>query len=91
MLSVSLVSEMLRVVNENLSMRSTIYAQGNAMWLSVCDVVGVRDISKLCQLPRNNFQYIDKSSADYDDLRVCHVCNHFCIFTAVACECNQSR
>ena len=53
--------------------------------------LGIRDISKLCNLPRNVFKNINTQCDSYDDMRICCICHHYCIFTAVACECNQSR
>ena len=53
---------------------------------------GVRDISQFgVQIPPNNFNCIDQSSCDYDDMRSCHSCKHICLLTAVACECDKNR
>jgi histone demethylase JARID1 len=52
---------------------------------------GIRDISNVVKLPRNEFEVIDQNCVDYDDMRTCCVCKQYCIFTAVACECSQSK
>ena len=53
--------------------------------------LGIRDISHLCTLPKNVFVNINTLCDSYDDMRICCVCQHYCIFTAVACECSQSK
>ena len=52
---------------------------------------GVRDVSHLIQLPPNLLERLDETSADYDEKRLCHACKHVCFFSAVACECSQSK
>lgn len=52
---------------------------------------GVRDVSDLIQLPENRLDQLDEDSANYDDKRLCYACKHVCFFSAVACECSQSR
>jgi hypothetical protein len=42
-------------------------------------------------LPPNRLDQLDEESADYDDKRLCHGCKHVCFFSAVACECSQSK
>ncbi len=34
---------------------------------------------------------LNEQATDYDDMRCCCVCNQACIFTAVACECDQKN
>lgn len=52
---------------------------------------GVRDVSQDVDLPPNRFDQLDEESADYDDKRLCHSCKHICFFSAVACECSESK
>ena len=52
---------------------------------------GIRSVAHIVRMPVNNFQVIDKAAMDYDDRRVCCVCKCICVFSAVACECNNSR
>jgi histone demethylase JARID1 len=48
-------------------------------------------VPDLVVLPPNRFDQLDEESADYDDKRLCHGCKHVCFFSAVACECSQSK
>lgn len=75
----SLLEELERVVEEELSLRAKLIDSG------------VRDVSELITLPRNRLDQLDEESADYDDKRLCHACKHVCFFSAVACECSQSK
>ena len=52
---------------------------------------GVRDVSKDVELPPNRLDQLDEESADYDDKRLCHSCKHICFFSAVVCECSESK
>ncbi|KAL3786060.1 hypothetical protein HJC23_003908 [Cyclotella cryptica] len=52
---------------------------------------GVRDVSQDVDLPPNRLDQLDEESADYDDKRLCHSCKHICFFSAVACECSESK
>lgn len=54
-------------------------------------IEGVRDVSHLIKLPGNRLDQLDEQSAIYDDKRLCHACKHVCFFSAVACECSQSK
>jgi hypothetical protein len=74
-----LLEELERVVNEELQLR-----------LKLIDS-GVRDVSRMITLPRNRLDKLDEESADYDDKRLCHACKHVCFFSAVACECSESK
>lgn len=74
-----LLEELERVVEEELSTRRKLIE------------TGVRDVSHLITLPRNVLEKLDEESADYDDKRLCHACKHVCFFSAVACECSQSK
>jgi len=74
-----LLKEMKRIMDEELRLRKQLYDQG------------VRDVSNSITLPKNRVDFIDESSADYDDKRLCHTCKHVCFFSAVACECSQRR
>ncbi|KAL3919680.1 MAG: hypothetical protein SGILL_003633, partial [Bacillariaceae sp.] len=74
-----LLKEVERVVTEELQLRRKLLVQG------------VRDVSDLIQLPPNRLDQLDEDSADYDDKRLCHACKHVCFFSAVACECSQSK
>ncbi len=75
----SLLKELERVVNEELQLRKRLIA------------TGVRDVSDIIKLPKNRLDQLDEESADYDDKRLCHACKHVCFFSAVACECSQSK
>lgn len=74
-----LLEELERVVDEEMRLRHKLQQ------------TGVRDVSKLIHLPKNRLDQLDERSANYDDKRVCHACKHVCFFSAVACECSQSR
>mmetsp|Transcript_19738 Transcript_19738/g.30443 ORF Transcript_19738/g.30443 Transcript_19738/m.30443 type:complete len:768 (-) Transcript_19738:107-2410(-) len=74
-----LLEELERVVNEELSLREKLIE------------TGVRDVSDMITLPRNRLDQLDEESADYDDKRLCHACKHICFFSAVACECSQTK
>jgi histone demethylase JARID1 len=74
-----LLEELERVVEEELKTRQKLIESG------------VRDVSHLITLPRNVLEQLDEESADYDDKRLCHACKHICFFSAVACECSQSK
>ena len=74
-----LLEELDRVVNEELRLRRELTADG------------VRNVSELVTLPPNRLDQLDEESADYDDKRLCHGCKHVCFFSAVACECSQSK
>lgn len=74
-----LLKELERVVNEELELRQELLSQG------------VRDVSEMVNLPPNRLDQLDAESADYDDQRLCHGCKHICFFSAVACECSQSK
>ncbi|CAB9516648.1 specific demethylase 5D [Seminavis robusta] len=74
-----LLDEIERVVGEELRLRSKLVE------------AGVRDVTNLINLPKNRLDQLDSESADYDDKRLCHACKHVCFFSAVACECSQSK
>jgi C5HC2 zinc finger len=74
-----LLKELERVVAEELQLRRKLLMQG------------VRDVSDLIELPKNRLDQLDEESAHYDDKRLCHACKHVCFFSAVACECSQSK
>jgi hypothetical protein len=74
-----LLAEVERVVEEELRLRKKLLD------------AGVRDVSELISLPKNNLDQLDEKSATYDDRRLCHACKHICFFSAVACECSQSK
>ncbi|KAI2492684.1 transcription factor [Fragilaria crotonensis] len=74
-----LLEELERVVSEELRLRRELVAEG------------VRDVAGLVTLPANRLDQLDEESADYDDKRLCHACKHVCFFSAVACECSQSK
>ena len=38
----------------------------------------------------NDFKIIDQKAVDYDDQRMCALCKHVCVFSAIACECSAS-
>lgn len=75
----ALLKELERVVNEELQLRKRLLT------------TGVRDVSDIIRLPNNRLDQLDEESADYDDKRLCHACKHVCFFSAVACECSQSK
>ena len=74
-----LFEELIRLVHEELVLRPRLYT------------LGVRDVSTLINLPPNRTDIIDNESSDYDDKRVCCVCQHTCFLSAVACNCSQSQ
>ena len=37
----------------------------------------------------NDFEVMDQTALDFDDLRSCKICKHTCIFSAVICECDS--
>ena len=74
-----LLNELERVVNEEIELRAKLKKNG------------VRDLSHCIQLPKNRLDQLDDASATYDDKRLCHACKHVCFFSAVACECSQSK
>lgn len=74
-----LLSEVERVVEEEMRLRCKLEKDG------------VRDVSELIHLRKNRLDQLDESSANYDDKRVCHGCKHVCFFSAVACQCSQSK
>lgn len=74
-----LVKELERVIEEELRLRDRLFR------------AGVRDVSDDIKLPKNRLDQLDEESADYDDKRLCHSCKHVCFFSAVACECSQSK
>jgi len=74
-----LVAELERVIEEELRLRTKLISSG------------VRDVSGEIKLPNNRLDQLDEQSADYDDKRLCHACKHVCFFSAVACECSQSK
>jgi len=74
-----LLNELQRVTDEELRLRKRLLESG------------VRDVSKAITLPPNRLDQLDERSAAYDDKRLCHACKHICFFSAVACECSQSK
>lgn len=72
---VDLAIESLRVLDEEIASRPIILG------------TGIRELASRVKMPVNDFNTIDRKSADYDDLRTCSICQHNCIFSAVACEC----
>lgn len=75
----TLAKELRRLMQEELLLRQKLI---NA---------GVRDVSKDVDLPPNRLDRLDEESADYDDKRLCHSCKHICFFSAVCCECSDSK
>ncbi|KAL7536479.1 hypothetical protein ACHAXR_007190 [Thalassiosira sp. AJA248-18] len=75
----SLAQELRRLMQEEMLLRKKLI---NA---------GVRDVSKDVELPPNRLDQLDEESADYDDKRLCHSCKHICFFSAVCCECSDSK
>jgi len=74
-----LYNELKRIIYEELASRKKLLE------------AGVRNISNEITLPKNKLDQLDDESADYDDKRLCHSCKHVCFFSAVACECSQSK
>lgn len=74
-----LLQELERVTEEELRLRKQLLDSG------------VRDVSSSITLPPNRLDQLDERSAAYDDKRLCHACKHICFFSAVACECSQSK
>lgn len=52
---------------------------------------GVRDLSSIISLVPNDFSKFCRKAADFDDLRSCCICKTYCIFSAIACECDKSK
>lgn len=75
----ALAKEMQRIIDEEMELRSKLLTSG------------VRDVSKLIILPKNRVDQLDEESADYDDKRLCHSCKHVCFFSAIGCQCSQSK
>lgn len=74
-----LVTELERVINEEISQRKKLLKDG------------VRDVSEYINLPPNRIDQLDEDSANYDDKRLCFSCKHICFFSCVACECSKSK
>lgn len=74
-----LVTELERVINEEISQRKKLLKDG------------VRDVSEYINLPPNRIDQLDEISANYDDKRLCFACKHICFFSCVACECSKSK
>ena len=74
-----LLEELERVVDEEMRLRRNL------------ESAGVRDVSDMIHLPPNRLDQLDERSANYDDKRICHACKHVCFFSAVACECSQTK
>jgi len=51
----------------------------------------IRDLRKTIKLPPNDFATIDDQAAAFDDMRICYVCKQICVFSAVACECDNHK
>ena len=75
----ALAQELRRLKNEELLLRAKLIK------------AGVRDVSNEVSLPPNRLDRLDEESADYDDKRLCHSCKHICFFSAVCCECSESK
>lgn len=75
----ALAQELRRLKNEELLLRAKLIK------------AGVRDVSNDVTLPPNRLDQLDEESADYDDKRLCHSCKHICFFSAVCCECSESK
>lgn len=74
----NLKKEILKIIEEELFTRPYVYSQG------------VKDLTSFVTLPRNDFSVISNEAIDFDELRICHVCKHTCLFSAIACECDNS-
>lgn len=75
-----LIKELLALVEEDLYYRQAISTKDH-----------VQDLSEIVKLARNNYAVIDKKAMDYDEMRVCCICKHICLLSAVACWCNSKR
>jgi len=75
----NLIQELTRLKEEELLLRKKLIS------------AGVRDVSGDVELPPNRLDKLDDESADYDDKRLCHSCKHICFFSAVCCECSDSK
>lgn len=71
--------ELLKFINEEKHLRALVLSEG------------VRDLSSVAKLPRNNFTTMNRGAMDYDDARCCDLCKYVCVFTAVVCECNMKK
>ena len=74
-----LEKELNRVISEEMRLRTKLIDSG------------VRDVYGIINLPKNRLDQLDEESADYDDKRLCHACKHVCFFSAVGCDCSQSK
>lgn len=52
---------------------------------------GIRCLPDDKCLPRNNFALIDNDMDAYDEKRECNICKHICLFSAVICQCSNSK
>jgi histone demethylase JARID1 len=76
----SLLKLIEQVVDEELRFRPIVHSYG------------IRDVASMgINLPPNDFETIDESKMTYDDMRTCAMCKTVCVFTAIACECSQSK
>lgn len=51
----------------------------------------IRDVSKYISLRKNECEAIDELCMNYDEQRLCYLCKQICFFTAVGCQCSQSK
>lgn len=75
----TLPEEVMRALEEELTGRPSVLKQG------------VKSLSDRVKLPPNNFSTIDLKAMDYDDMRTCSICKYFCIFSAIACQCDKKK
>jgi C5HC2 zinc finger len=89
-----LLNEIKRVMNEEMTQRTKLLS------------LGVRDVSHLTHLRDQSIDFddqnnndnnntsiiiIDEACVNYDDQRTCHYCKYICYYSAVACQCSQSK
>jgi JmjC domain, hydroxylase/jmjN domain/C5HC2 zinc finger len=51
----------------------------------------IRDVSQYISLRQNECEAIDDVCMNYDEQRMCYLCKQICFFTAVGCQCSQSK
>jgi hypothetical protein len=92
-----LTHEIEKIIREELYGRSYALSQGGnrseiliGSFSNKC-LIGVRELSGIVALKPNVFETVDDQATEYDDMRSCSLCKQTCLFTAVACECDQSQ
>jgi JmjC domain, hydroxylase/jmjN domain/C5HC2 zinc finger len=75
-----LYQEIKRIVRNELQLRE-----------QALNVRKIRDVSQYISLRKNECEAIDELCMNYDEQRLCYLCKQICFFTAVGCQCSQSK